>query len=115
MRARLKQTVLLSVITCWEECMTMRNRRYGGERERTEPLLQVGEMDWTQGKGKSAEVTLAGCGQKDTLPRQYCCPDLEEDMLFLGLTASELPSNLKSCGREGFLFPALVHHKNGNL
>lgn len=85
----------------------------GGERERAELQQQVGEMDWPQGKGKSAEVMLAGCGQKDTL--QSCCPGLEEDMLFLGLTASELPINLKSHGREGFLFPVLVHHKNDNL
>lgn len=73
-------------------------------------------MDWTQGKGKSVEgVTLVGCGQKDTLPWQYCRPGLEEDMVFLGLTAAELASNLKSHGREGFLFAVLVHHKNDNL
>lgn len=73
-------------------------------------------MDWTQGKGKSVVgVTLAGCGQKDTLPRQYCHTGLEEDTVFLSLTAAELPSNLKSHGREGFLFPVQVHHKNDNL
>lgn len=72
-------------------------------------------MDWAQGEDKSVEgVTLAGCGQNYTFAWQYCQPGLEENVVFLGLTAAELPSNVKSHGREGFLFPVLVNHKNDN-
>lgn len=53
-------------------------------------------------------------GQKDTLAWQYCCPGLEEDMIFLDLIAAELPPILKSHSREHFLFAFVIHQENDN-
>lgn len=53
-------------------------------------------------------------GRKATLAWQYCCPGLEEDMIFLDLIAAELPSNLKSHGGEHFVFAIVIHRENDN-
>lgn len=68
-----------------------------------------GDGDWAQGKGKNiGGVMFSRCRQKHTLAQQYCCPGLEEDMIFLDLVTAELPSNLKSHSRECFLFAVVI-------
>lgn len=84
--------------------------------ERRETQQQEGgDRDWAQDKGKSiGGIMFSRCGQKATLAWQYCCPGLEEDVIFLDLIAAELPSNLKSHGGERFLFAMVIHRENDN-